>query len=65
MAAGLYSLKPILMAHEQTGPVTRGYNVESADKSSDLISDYKPAPLPFYLTSFQIYPRLLWIIEDK
>ena len=47
MAAGLYVLRGVEMAHEWTGPVTKGKNVKSDDRSSDLILDYKPAHLPF------------------
>ena len=43
MAAGLYALRGVEMAHEWTAPVT---SLNLADKPSDLISDYKPAPLP-------------------
>ena len=48
-AAGLYALRGVEMAHEWTGPVTRGWNVKLDDRSSDLISDYKPAPFFFYI----------------
>ena len=37
------------MAHEGTGRVTRGYNVKSDDMSSDMKTDYKPAPFSFRL----------------
>ena len=33
------------MTHGLTGAVTRGKNVKSDDRSSDLISDYKPTSL--------------------
>ena len=47
MAAGLYAPRGVKMAHQQTGPVTRGYNVKSTDDESfNLISEYKPVPLP-------------------
>ena len=42
MAAGLYALRGE-MAHELTGE-GGGVNVKSDNESSDLISDYKPAP---------------------
>ena len=45
MAAGLYALRRVEKAHEQTSRVTRGEgDVKSDDRSSDLISDYKSAP---------------------
>ena len=41
--------KRVEMAHEWTGPIEwpGSKNVKSDGRSSDLISDYKPAPLPF------------------
>ena len=48
MAAGLYALRGFeLAAHKLTGLVTRGVKCESRIKY--LISDYKPAPLPFLI----------------
>ena len=47
MAAGLYALSVVEMIHEWTGPVIRGWIVKSAGKSSDLIFEYEPAPLPY------------------
>ena len=57
MVAGLYVFRGVEVAHEWTGPVTRGYDVKSVDSSSDLISDYKPAPLPF---TFLPIRALMW-----
>ena len=37
--AVLYALRGVEIAHEWTGLVTRGWNVKSGDKSSDLITD--------------------------
>ena len=48
MAAGLYVLRGVEMAHEWTGPVTRGYKCKSRMKY--LIADYKPAPFKFTFT---------------
>ena len=48
MAAGLYAPCVFEVAHRQTGPVTRGYNIKSADESSDVISDYNPLHLPLH-----------------
>ena len=44
MAAGLYALRGVEVTHELTGTVG---NMDH--RSSDLISDYKPSPLPFVL----------------
>ena len=54
MSTGLYALRGVEMAHERTGPVTRG---------SDLLSDYKLAF--FYLlhqetTKNMCYIRILF-----
>ena len=50
MAAGLYALRGVEMAQEWTGPVTRGSNLKSDARSSDLISDYELAPFFFFLS---------------
>ena len=46
MAEGLHALPGVEMSPERTGPVPRRGGKLSADKSSDLISDYNPDPLP-------------------
>ena len=45
MAAALYGLHAVEMAQKRTGPWSSDINCKKlADKSLDLISDYKPAP---------------------
>ena len=39
MAAGLFVLSGVEMAHEWTAPMARGWNVKSGVRSSDLITD--------------------------
>ena len=51
MAAGLYALRGVEIAHEWTGPVTMG---GGKYVMKYLISDYKPAPLPF----FYLWPNI-------
>ena len=52
MAAGLDALRGIEMSHNVAGIVTGEENLLSADMSSDLLLDYKPAPLSLQCAIF-------------
>ena len=53
MAVGLYTLRGVELAHEGTGPATRGWIVKSADKSW-----YQTINLHLYL---YLYTICMWI----